>query len=66
VVKLGAYSGMAILTGRAVVAGLALGPIMIVGSYVGKRILDRLPEKVFVAIIELVLVGAGLWFVMGG
>ena len=65
VVKLGAYAGMAILTGRAAVAGLALGPIMIAGSYVGKRILDRLPEKVFVAIIEVVLVGAGLWFVMG-
>ena len=44
----------------ATVAGLALGPIMIVGSYVGKRIVDRLPERVFVAIIELVLVGAGL------
>jgi hypothetical protein len=65
VVKLGAYTGMAILTVRAVLAGLALGPIMIAGSYVGKRILDRLPERVFVAIIELVLVGAGLWFVMG-
>lgn len=65
VVKLGAYAGMAILTARAVVAGLALGPIMIAGSYVGKRILDRLPERVFVAIIEVVLVGAGLWFVIG-
>ena len=64
VVKLGAYAGMAILTGRAVVAGLALGPIMIVGSYAGKRIVDRLPERVFVAMIELVLVGAGLWFVI--
>ncbi|HYL21337.1 MAG TPA: sulfite exporter TauE/SafE family protein [Gemmatimonadales bacterium] len=65
VVKLGAYTGMAILTVRAVVAGLALGPIMIAGSYVGKRILDRLPEKVFVAIIELVLVGSGIWFIVG-
>ena len=65
VVKLGAYTGMAILTGRAVIAGLALGPIMIVGSYAGKRIVDRLPERVFVWIIELVLVGAGGWFVIG-
>ncbi|PYO75089.1 MAG: sulfite exporter TauE/SafE family protein [Gemmatimonadetes bacterium] len=65
VVKLGAYAGMAILTGRAAVAGLALGPIMIAGSYVGKRILDRLPEKVFVVIIELVLVGAGGLFLLG-
>ena len=65
-VKLGAYAGMAILTGPAVVAGLALGPIMIGGSYVGKRIVDWLPERVFVAIIELVLVGAGVWFLIGG
>jgi uncharacterized protein len=65
VVKLGAYQGTAILTLRAVAVGLALGPIMIAGSYVGKRILDRLPERVFVVIIELVLVGAGVWFALG-
>jgi uncharacterized membrane protein YfcA len=64
VVKLAAYQGMAILTPRAVATGLALGPIMIAGSYVGKRILDRLPERVFVVIIELVLVGTGVWFLL--
>jgi uncharacterized membrane protein YfcA len=57
---------MAILTLRAVATGLALGPIMIAGSYVGKRILDRLPERVFVVIIELVLVGTGVWFLLDG
>ena len=66
VVKLAAYQGMAILTLRAVATGLALGPIMIAGSYVGKRILDRLPERVFVVIIELVLVGTGVWFLLDG
>lgn len=64
-IKLGAYQGTAILTRRAVVAGLALGPIMIAGSYMGKRVLDRMPERVFVAIIELVLLGAGGWFLLG-
>ena len=66
VTKLVAYGGTAVLTPRAVAVGLALGPIMILGSYIGKRIVDRLPERVFVAIIELVLVGAGGWFVIGG
>ena len=66
VVKLAAYQGMAILTPRAMATGLALGPIMIAGSYVGKRILDRLPERVFVVIIELVLVGTGVWFLIAG
>jgi hypothetical protein len=50
---------------RAVAIGLALGPIMVVGSAVGKRILDRLPERVFVVVIELVLLGAGGWFLLG-
>ena len=65
VAKLAAYQGTAILTLRAIAAGLALGPIMILGSYCGKRVLDRLPERVFVVIIEVVLVGAGVWFVLG-
>ncbi len=66
VTKLAAYQGTSVLTPRAIGIGLALGPIMIAGSYVGKRILDRLPERVFVVIIEVVLVGAGLWFLVGG
>ena len=65
VAKLAAYQGTAILTLRAVAVGLALGPIMIFGSYAGKRILDRLPERAFVLIIELVLAGTGLWFLVG-
>jgi len=65
VTKLAAYQGAAVLTLPAVGVGLALGPIMIAGSFAGKRILDRLPERVFVVVIELVLVGAGLWFLIG-
>src|SRR3970040_1523350 len=64
VTKLVAYQGAAILTPRAMLAGLALGPIMIVGSYVGKRILDRLPERVFVYVIDAVLVGSGVWLLV--
>jgi hypothetical protein len=48
------------------VIGLALGPIMILGSFLGKRIVDRLPERVFVVIIEAVLVIAGLTFLIRG
>src|SRR5438876_12442184 len=62
--KLAAYQGTAILTLRAAAVGLALGPTIILGSYVGKRVLDRLPERVFVAIIELVLIGTGVWFLI--
>ena len=35
---------------------------MIAGSYVGKRIVDKLPERVFIVIIEVTLLAAGVLF----
>lgn len=66
VTKLVAYRQTSILTRSDVLIGLALGPIMILGSYLGKRILDRLPERVFILIIEAVLITAGLTFLIRG
>jgi hypothetical protein len=66
VAKLAAYGGAAILTARGVLVGLALGPIMIGGSWVGKRIVDRLPEHVFVLLIEITMATAGVLFLIGG
>jgi hypothetical protein len=64
--KLVAYGTAALLTAATVGMGLVMAPAMIVGSLIGKRIVDRLPERVFVAIIEVVLVVAGLLFLVGG
>lgn len=66
VTKLVAYGSTSLLTATSVATGLALGPIMIVGSFTGKRIVDRIPEHVFVAIIEGVLIVAGLMFLVTG
>ena len=66
VTKLVAYRHAAILPLHSVVVGLMLGPLMIWGSFIGKRILDRLPERVFVWIIEATLVAAGLLFLWRG
>ena len=66
IAKLIAYRQSAILPLHAVLAGLALGPIMVVGSFVGKRIVDRISERVFVAIIELTLLAAGVQFLWKG
>jgi len=66
VAKLVAYRQTSILTGPDVLTGLALGPLMIAGSFLGKRIVDRLPERVFVFLIEAVLVTAGLLFLIRG
>lgn len=64
--KLVAYRQAAILSGFAVLVGLALGPIMIAGSYLGKRTVDRLPERVLVLVIEGVLIVAGVLFLVRG
>ncbi|HEV2180953.1 MAG TPA: sulfite exporter TauE/SafE family protein [Gemmatimonadaceae bacterium] len=66
VVKLVAYGQGSLLTARAVLAGLALGPIMVLGSWAGKRIVDRLSERVFVSLIELTLLAAGFMFLIRG
>jgi uncharacterized membrane protein YfcA len=64
--KLVAYRQSAILPAHAVMVGLALGPLMVLGSLVGKRIVDRLPEQVFVIVIEVTLVAAGVLFIVKG
>lgn len=66
VAKLIAYHQSSVLPLHAVLAGLAIGPIMIFGSFLGKRIVERLPEKVFVWIIEATLLIAGALFIWKG
>lgn len=66
IAKLVAYRQSAILPLHAVLAGLALGPLMVGGSFAGKKIVDRISERVFTAIIELTLLAAGLGFLWKG
>jgi uncharacterized membrane protein YfcA len=65
VAKLVAYHESAILPLHAVLSGLALGPIMVAGSFAGKRVVDRLPERIFLLIIDLTLLAAGVLFLAG-
>jgi uncharacterized membrane protein YfcA len=66
VTKLVAYRQTAVLTVTGVLIALALGPIMVFGSWLGKGIVDRLPERVFIGIVEGVLVVAGVLFLVRG
>jgi uncharacterized protein len=66
VTKLLAYGAAMVLTTSSVVAGIALGPIMVAGSAAGKRIVDRLPERVFVVVIEATMMAAGTLFLLRG
>jgi uncharacterized membrane protein YfcA len=66
VTKLVAYHQSSILSRTDVLIGLALGPIMTLGSYVGKHVVDRLPERTFIMLIEAGLITAGLAFLIRG
>lgn len=66
VTKLVAYRKMDILSLPAISAGLMLGPIMVAGSFVGNKIVNKIPERLFIVIIESVMVIAGLLFLIRG
>lgn len=64
VFKLIAYRQTSLLTPHAVAWGLSIGPLMILGSWFGKQIVAKLPEQVFVTIVEITLVVAGITFIL--
>lgn len=64
--KLVAYRSSELLPRTSIVVGFAIGPIMVLGSWIGKRIVDRLPERIFVLLIEGVMTIAGLLFLVRG
>jgi uncharacterized membrane protein YfcA len=66
VTKLIAYRSAAVLPFHAVLVGLVLAPVMVLGSFIGKRIVDWLPESLFIWLIELTLVAAGVLFIWKG
>jgi hypothetical protein len=66
VAKLVAYGIAAILTPFMGALGLLMVPAMLAGSWIGKRIVDRMSERIFIAVIEIVLVVVGLAFLIGG
>jgi uncharacterized membrane protein YfcA len=61
-----AYRRVSILSSDSILIGAGLGCVMIVGSYLGKKILDRLPERVFILLIETTLLVAGIGFLIHG
>jgi len=64
--KLVVYKQNSLLSGKAMWVGLVLSPVMILGSYVGKLIVERLPERAFIVVIEVTLVAAGVLFLCRG
>ena len=64
--KLAVFGSAQILRPGLIVAGLTLIPFMIAGTVIGKRVLARVPERVFALLIEGMLVFAGLNFLLYG
>jgi uncharacterized protein len=54
------YGKLALLDLAAWGVGIGVGLVMIGGTYAGKRLVDRLPERVFPRLVEVVLVISGI------
>src|SRR3989475_11045092 len=55
-----ALAHYALLTREALALGLVLGGTMFAGSWLGRRLLDRIRDRVFLALVEGLLVAMGL------
>ena len=64
--KLAVFGSAQFLTATVLLSGTLLMPVMFLGALGGKLLLDRLPPWVFILVIELTLVVAGLYFVVRG
>lgn len=64
--KLAVFGGADFLGAGVVGGGLTLVPFMVLGTVLGKRLLDRLPEHWFAVMIEVTLIVAGLNFLVRG
>jgi uncharacterized membrane protein YfcA len=53
-----------LLTWEVLAIGIVLGLVMFGGSWIGRRLLDRMSERVFLAVIEALLVTMGLQFLV--
>lgn len=62
VVKLIVYGQTSILSWEATYTGLIIGPVMILGSWIGKKVVQSISEQWFVVLVELTLLIAGFNF----
>ena len=63
--KLAAYGAGDLLTRQVLLYGVALTPATLAGTWVGKRIVGRISDRLFVVLVELGLLAAGTLFLLG-
>ena len=65
-IKLGVFGGAQLVGAGILAAGLTLVPFMVLGTLLGKKMLDRASDSLFAVLLEWVLVAAGLNFLIAG
>ncbi|MFC7383681.1 sulfite exporter TauE/SafE family protein [Sphaerisporangium rhizosphaerae] len=63
--KIAAYGAGDLLTSRVVLYGAVLTPATLAGAWTGKKIVGRVGDRMFVLLVEIGLVAAGLLFLAG-
>jgi hypothetical protein len=59
-----AFARYRLLTWEIVTVGVVLGTVMFAGSWIGRRLLDRMTDRIFLILIETVLIVMGLQFLL--
>jgi len=63
-VKTLVYGRYDLVTPETGTLGLAIGAVMFVGAYIGRRILDRMSDRSFVMALEVLVTGLGIVFLV--
>ena len=58
------YGRYALVTPETGALGLAMGAVMFVGAFVGRRILERMSDRSFVLALEVLVAGLGVLFLV--
>ena len=64
--KAGTYAKFALIGADALLLGLIVGIIMVAGAYVGGRLVSRVPDRLFVYIVEGVMLAAAAGLLVEG
>ena len=63
--KIAAYGAGSLLTKQVLLYGLALTPATLLGAWTGKQLVGRMSDRLFVVLVEVGLLVAGVLFLTG-
>jgi len=59
-----AFARLRVLSGETLAVGILLGLTMFLGSWIGRRLLDRMSDRIFLVVIEALVLVMGLHFLL--